>query len=355
MFAATVLFILLNSAAPPAGALPARGAVVLLSSKGAAGEYLPAVEARVQRELEALGFRVLVADAKARTADERRLEMVSAADSSKALAALRLSLVEREVSIELWVTDPQTGKMRFRTLPATRALGEAGARSVALAAVDTLEATFIDLGIDPAPGAAPSEEAKASEAKVPEPAREEGLDAASAEPTPAGFLSFEAGAVCSFAPGGAGAFLGPGLAGGWTLAQRLEARVELAGAFGLSRIGGETASVDVQLATARLGARYLPWAQERWTPFVGASVGGLVVRAMGNAADPLFSRNQTSGAILATLAAGVQLRLSPSMSLRSLAAVSWASREFALSILKTPMAEMRSPWVELAASLAWRW
>jgi hypothetical protein len=237
-------------------------------------------------ELEALGFRAEVVDEP--IADLAALEALAVARD--AVAAVRVR--RTETAIELWIADRVTEKTVVRAIRPSD--DDDPERLVALAAVELLRASFLEIAYPPTPeeAAAPPEVAALARSGTPEPAPVDDPDELAspdmrtperAAPEPKRF-SLSVGPSLVVGPGGVGPSPHVAIAGRGAFSDTLRAGVALSIPVlgGLVEDRGNEA--DVTVLSIGLDVELLwPWPV---TPVFGAGATTLLVWMDGSAVAP---------------------------------------------------------------------
>ncbi len=283
VFPLTVLLGAVAAAPVPLATPPAR--VVLVSLSGSFSEIAwPAAEARLEAELEAMGFAVDHAEAHQLEDTARRLELEQLAAGREALAAMSISVAVADQASELWVVDRVTGKTSIRRLAPTLARASDAATTAALRGVELLHASLLE-----------SRLAHESRGVVPVPPRVESnlRTLLSEEDTASPWWVFGVGVFVAHLSPKLPQFVGPSIEGRVHVRSTLQIVATLDRSVTGTRLERAGAVADTTLTTARLGISYTLFPHAFIIPAAGVDLGLLAITADGWAESPLQGRKTT--------------------------------------------------------------
>jgi hypothetical protein len=229
---------------------------------------------RIVAELEALGFRVVVAAPA--PAPISRASLEAAAGEAGALAAIRA--VPTEHGVEVWIADRVTGKTVLREVSSDEHAADPTAE-LALHAVELLRASLLEVAVPEAPrGAVPATPAIRARMQIP-PASPH-----FEERSPTLRLSVAPGVLWSPGGLGPGASLDLGLA--WTPTRHFGAVALVAVPLVSPQVTSvhDAARADLSALIAGGGGRFLFTAPERrWVPSADVGAAAVWLRSTGTA------------------------------------------------------------------------
>lgn len=303
------LGVLLLAASPPD---------VVLVQPSEAKQRWPALEARTESELRALGLDVVQKKGRAESIGSRRVELVRATNRAHATAALRLARRSHAVSIELWVTDGDTGKMRFREIGLDELPdGLAPERYVSLAVVEMVQGALLEIGIQPHATTAPIAVAPSDPTPVPDPEPAPRVATTTDPTTPSGIAwSARLAAVGGFALGGLPGRAGVGL-GVTSALDSFELGLDVQGSFLGSSFLRDGQGFDHTYVTASIRGSWVPWRENNLHPEVGVALGAFWLHLAPNANAPMIGRDSDGFGFLAQLLLAARLRIAEAWTVRA--------------------------------------
>ena len=274
-------------------------------------ETWTAVEERTRAELRALGLEVVSVQGRARRTDTRLAELGAQAAVHRALAALRIVRSGKGRSVQVWLYDAVTGKMVLRRTQVVPEGGMDGSAVAALRVVELLHASLLEVRM---PGRFP----KPRRRPVPRIVRQL-VARRMSQPSGSNELSaWSIGLLPSVAynPGG--------LAPVWALTFGLSYHVKSSLRLTLdttlplaaAQVGDPRGEAAVSLFVGRARVDWTPVSWGPWSPWLGASLGALALRAAGDAAvATVGERVDWTAGVLGMGHAGTTVRLGNSWTL----------------------------------------
>ncbi|HXX66132.1 MAG TPA: hypothetical protein VEK07_03070 [Polyangiaceae bacterium] len=300
---------------------PSRTVVVL--QMPAADEVTTEARTRVQGELEAAGFRVVLLPSNRENAEH---DVETAGDALSPLGAFAIFARSEEggAVAEIWVSDRLRQKTVIQRASLAAAHHERQSEILAVRAVELLRASFAEFWMQPKPQPAISP-------TPPEPRRPESRSVPPNPDSPSRVTAFAAGVGV-----GAGVGMLDGLRDSpplWVPAARISYGWESGFSIGVAFHGlgpaatldapAGTAKVEEQLATADLAKTWWP----RWpvVPFVCGGIGAQHVHVSGSAAAPYAGETADDWALVtdAGLGAAVPLRGGFSVVIETRGVLAW--------------------------------
>ncbi|MBI5508471.1 MAG: hypothetical protein HY903_06945 [Deltaproteobacteria bacterium] len=320
----------------------ARGRVVVVADKPSADAEPTTMHLRA--ELVALGFEVeLEGDAGEAPADERQ-GLLAIAKRREALAVVRVRRAAAVVTVEVWAADQTMGRMRTRSFGDV--LPTPTAKTIALAAVEMLNAAIYDIGLDlPAPAPVAVRAPPPTPAKTPGPA----------PPDESPVIAVQIGPSLAYLPGGPSPLFGATARVGLHLTDALVVGVVVSGDLTGGEIDRRATSAQVRTALVAPQLTYSPWPRGRWSPCANLGLGGMQIWVTGHAAPPAAGQRESALLAVASVGGGAQLRLTASLALRVTIGMDWLFGKVGVMFVNERVATLRSPAVTGDAGLAWDW
>ena len=251
----------------------------------------PALAARLEAELAALGFRVV------RRSGRESLEQLARAEAAVAAVGIARAL-------ELFIIDPDTGKTALRERIALDAPGVA-----AVTASETVRARLLRVGVTPASSRPEPEAPRPPPQARPEPEPEPA-------PSGSGELRVWAAGGVHHAPGGLGPLPEVSAGGSVKLTRALALELGAGGTLNAARIAEPEGHSDVRFYRADLSLlAHFGAGPASFT--MGPSCGIVAVEMTGEAEAPLRDRTSWVPAATPALTAGFRLRIAGAFGLRA--------------------------------------
>ena len=319
---------LVETAALASGAAADGSHTVIVLRPPNADAVATEASARVQGELGAAGFHVVVLPV---PADAARAQVKTAGVELAAAGAFAI-LVHQEEGVrvaEIWVSDRVRDATIVESARLTKGDHERESEALAVRAVELLRASLAELWLQPdEPPAAPPPAPRPSPPPTPPaavPARDVPKAGVPTRPAFASGIGIGVGAGVMGSFPGAGAVWLPSLmlTYGWDSGFSVELSfrglgpaVEFAAPAGTAKVEPQFASVEV-LKTW--------WPRARVVPFVSAGAGAQHVRVVGNAAPPFAGTTSDTWAAWTSAGLGAAAPIHSGLSLmtRALAAATW--------------------------------
>ena len=313
--------------------------IVLVSTPEGADQAWPVAQSRLQAELLAAGFRVLVLS---NLSDD---DPPAQARDNGAVAVVRAQRDGSQGRVDVWLAQPDIARSDHYGVVRQGATSRAVADEVALQAVERLHASFIEL-----PAAA------AVEPKPPEP---EPVLVPPARPRERAFrVGIRARWVAAGSPGGMGPMLGGGL--GTVVFFRPQIGLDLdayvvAAVRPLSR-PGSASTVLARQGSARLHVVWRPLPVARISPTLGAGVGIVVPWAAWRAAPEanLDAQRKVGLVALPSIRTGIAVRLAQQLTLELAVQAGFSvTRIVIYDEFGGPMASAGRPLIDGGIGLVW--
>ncbi len=323
------------------------GKIVMLEMSQFPHESWPAVERRVNQELQSLGLETVRVSSQAHALQDRLVELRRSAAERRAVGSLRIIRKGEHQRVEIWLHDALTGKTVFRQLEIEDESPEPNAVSlVALRAVEVLHSSLIEVRMNEklrrrAPPAVERFITQQEEARSPLPRWRAWV-----------------GPVVSVDLGDSriGAVPLVQLGAGLRLLPWLNCDLEVDLPLLSTGIQDSRGSADIRVTRVIGLLSVEPWARSRWSPSVAFGAGLLALNASGTAGGDRYE-GASEWATVAWLAlrGALSVRLATRLRLVGALSIGVAVPGVLVRFAEEVVATVGQPWIAGQLGLEWRW